>query len=139
MPKVEEITYLVPEVNVTVTQAWINHIRYCQDNLPYGDIYLEINNGQPGKKIKEIPSIRFDKQHSVIKGEMGYIIQSLDMRIPKSWIDMILWVQEHFASGKIGYRLVSAQPTELLMAKQNVNFSRPETIPCGLPLNFSRS
>ncbi len=138
MPKTEEITYLVPEVDITVSQAWVNLIQYSQENLPYGDLYIEINNGQPGKRIKEIPSIRFDKQ-PVIKEGVNYIIQSLDIRIPKSWIDMIQWVQNYFISGRLGFRLVSAQPTELLSAKSNMNFSKPETIPSGMPLDFNRT
>lgn len=138
MPKTEEITYLVPEVDATVSQAWVNLIQYCQENLPYGDLYIEINNGQPGKKVKEIPSIRFDHQ-PVVKEGITYIIQSLDMRVPKSWIDMILWVQVFFISGRLGFRIISAQPTELLLAKSNVNFSKPETIPSGMPLNFNRA
>ena len=138
MPKTEEITYLVPEIDVTVSQAWVGLIQYSQESLPYGDLYIEINNGQPGKKLKEIPSIRFDKQ-PVVKEGINYVIQSLDMRIPKAWIDMILWIQTHFISGRIGFRLVSAQPTELLSVKQSVNFSKPETIPNGMPLDFSRA
>ena len=138
MSKTEEITYLVPEIDVTVSQAWVNLIQHSQENLPYGDLYIEINNGQPGRKLKEIPSIRFDKQ-PIIKNGVNYVIQSLDMRIPKSWVDMIQWVQSYFISGRMGFRLVSAQPTELLSVKQSVNFSKPETIPAGIPLDFTRA
>ena len=138
MSRTEEITYLVPEINVTISQAWIALIQYCQEILPYGDLYIDINNGQPGKKWKEIPSIRFDKP-PVIKEGINYIIQSLDMRIPKSWIDMIQWIQTYFNSGRFGFRLAYAQPTELLLAKQQVNFGKPETIPTGIPLSFTKT
>jgi hypothetical protein len=134
----EEISYLVPEINVTITQAWVALISYCQDSFPYGDLFLEISNGQPGKKTKEVPSIRFDKPTSHPKDGLTYLIPSLEMRIPKSWIDMIQWCQQNLTSGKIGFRVVNAQPTELLQVSQLVNFSKPETIPCGIPLNFSR-
>ena len=140
MPKTEEKIYLVPEINVNVSEAWVNLIRYCQENMSYGDLYVEINNGQPGKKIKEIPSIRFDKQPLVKEG-ICYIIQSLDnMRIPQSWINLIRWCQDSFTSGRIGFRIVGGQATELLSVKAGtVDFSKPETIPFGIPLNFDRT
>ena len=134
----EEKWYVVPEIEVRVHQSWITLIKYCQETLPYGDLYIEINNGQAGKRIKEIPSIRFDK-HPTSREGVNYIIQSLDVRISKSWIDMIQWIQTYFISGKFGFRIISAQPTELLMTKQKVDFSKPETIPTGMPLDFSRA
>lgn len=139
MAKIEEKLYLVPEIDVKISRSWINLVQYCQGSFPYGDLYVEIDNGQPGKRLKEVPSIRFDIQPKVKEG-LCYIIQSLDVRIQQSWINMIQWCQITFVSGKIGIRIISAQPTELLSAKQNpVNFSKLETIPTGgMPLNFER-
>jgi len=139
MPKIEETTYLVPEINVTITQSWVALITYCQDNLPFGDLCVEISNGQPGKRVKETPSIRFDKSPRQPKNGTTYIIQSLDIRIPKPWIDMVQWCQQYLISGRMTFRLVDSQPTELLSVKQTVNFSRPETIPAGIPLDFDRT
>ena len=138
MPKTEEITYLVPEINVTVSQAWVTLISYCQENLPYGDLYHEINNGQPGRRLREIPNIRFDKQPVPAKEGQAYIIQSLGLRIQQSWINLIQWCQNYFISGRIGYRLIGGQPTELLAVKPRVDFSRPETIPNSMILEFSK-
>ena len=134
----KEETYLVPEIDLTITKAWINLIAYCQENLPYGDLFVEINSGQPGKRVKEVPSVRFDKPVSQPKEGQVYLIQSLSMQIPKPWIDLIQWCQEYFASGTMGFRIVSASPTELLQAKQKVNFSKPETIPSGIPLEIDK-
>ena len=133
----EEISYLVPEVELTVSQAWITLIAHCQENIPYGDMYIEINNYQPSKRIKEVPSIRFDVQPRSKDG-LTYVIESLDMRIPRAWIDLIQWCSSYFNSGRLGFRLAAAQPTELLQAKHNVNFSKPETVPVGSVLDFSR-
>jgi len=135
----EEVTYLVPEIDLTVTQAWITLISYCQENLPYGDLFIEVNNGQPGKRVKEVPSVRFDKPAPTQKEGQVYLIQSLDIRIPKPWIDLIQWCQEYFVSGKLGFRIAYASPTELLQAKHNMNFSKPETIPRGIPLDFDKT
>lgn len=138
--KTEEETYLVPEINLTITQAWVALIAYCQDIMPYGDLFIEVNNAQPGKKVKEVPSVRFDKPTpSLSKRERTYLIQSLSMRIPEPWIDLIRWCQEYFVSGKLGFRLINAIPTDLLQAKQNMNFSKPETIPSGIPLDFAKA
>lgn len=141
MPKTAEETYLVPELELTITQAWITLIAYCQENLPYGDLFVEINNGQPGKKVKEVPNIRFDKptpSPAPSKEGQTYLIQSLGMRIPEPWIALIQWCQSYFVSGRIGFRVVNAYPTELLQTKPKVDFSKPETIPSGIPLEFDK-
>lgn len=135
----EELWYVVPELEVKIHQSWINLIQYCQDNLPFGDLRVEISNGQPGKRLKETPSIRFDKQSVQVKGGVSYLIQSLDFRVHEYWVNCIQWCQNYVVSGIIEFRLVGSLPTELLGVKQNVNFSKPETIPDGLPLSFSKT
>ena len=140
MPKTEERWYIVPEIEVRVHESWINLIKYCQENIPYGDLKIEVNNGQPSRRLKETPSIRFDKQPSTpVKNGVYYLIQSLDMRIHEHWINLINWVQRYFQSGMLEFRLVGGQPTELLSGKQRVDFSKPETIPSGMPLEFVKN
>ena len=135
--KNEETTYLVPELEVRISQSWVNLIKYCQESLPYGSMKIEVNNGQPGKKVKEKPSIRFDKSPPSNKAFGNvYLVQSLDIRIPEPWINLIQWCQNYFNSGTLEFELVAAQPTELRGVSQKVNFSRPETIPVGLPLEY---
>ena len=135
----EEHWYVVPELEVKIPQSWINLIQYCQDNLPFGDLRVEISNSQPGKRLKETPSIRFDKQSTQVKDGVYYLIQSLDIRVSEYWVNLIQWCQSYFVKGVIEFRLVSGQPTELLYVNQNMNFSKPETIPPGIPLSFSRT
>lgn len=132
----DEELYLVPELNVKISLAWIKLVEYCQENLRFGTLKIEINNGQPGKKLKEIPSIRFDKPSAPKKTGNVYLVKSLDIRIPESWINMVIWCQNVFNSGTIEFDLTAAQPTELISAVQKVNFSKPETIPAGMPLVF---
>jgi len=136
--KPEEETYLVPELELIISKAWVNLISYCQASFPFGDMFIEISNGQPGKKVKEVPSVRFDAA-TTPKPSQTYLLQSLNLRIAKAWIDMIQWCQEYFTCGSLGFRLVGASPTELLQAKQKVNFSKPETIPAGIPLEINKT
>jgi len=132
----EEKWYIVPELEIRVHEAWINLVQYCQDNLQYGDLKIEISNALPGKRLDEIPKIRFDKPSpSEVKGTW-YIISSLNVRVHESWVNLIQWCQNYFQSGSIKFRLVAGQPTELLGASQKVNFGKSETLPIGLPLRF---
>jgi hypothetical protein len=139
----DEVSYVVPGVDIEVSQAWVNLIDYSQKSFQFGDLFMEINNSQPGKRIREVPSIRFDKQGTGVNNTVKdtqkiYLIQSVNIRIPQSWISLIQWVQLYFISGKIGFRIVDSQPTELLQAEQKVNFSKSETIPGSVPLNFTK-
>ena len=138
MAKPEEKWYLVPEIEVRVHESWINLVKYCQGNLWHGDLKIEIDNGQPGKRLEEIPSIRFDKQLSFIKEGKWYVIPSLDVRVHEYWINLVQWCQTYFISGVIKFRLTCGQPAELLSAKQRVSFSKLETIPSGMPLDFRK-
>ena len=133
----EELWYVVPELEVRVHQSWVALVKYCQDSLPHGTLRVKIANAQPAKRLKETPSIRFDKQPQPIKG-IQYVIPSLDIRIHEYWINLIQWCQNYFVSGEIEFKLVSGQPTELIGAHQNVRFDKPETIPTGIPLDFSK-
>ena len=136
----EEIWYVVPEIEVRVHESWINLIRYCQESLPYGFLRLEVINAQPTKKLKEIPSIRFDKP-SLARGDNGktYLISSLNMHIDESWINLVQWCQNYFTKGKIGFKVHGGCPTDLVEAQQDIRFDKPDTIPPGLPLCFTKT
>ena len=135
--KPEDETFLVPDLEVKISKAWVNLVTYCQGRLPYGELHVEIANSQPGKIVKEVPSVRFDSATVPREGQV-YLLESLGVRIPKPWIDMIQWIQEYFTCGTLGFKLISASPTELIQAKQKVNFSKPDTIPAGMPLEISK-
>ena len=129
--------YIVPELEVRIHQSWVDMINYCKDNLPYGDIKIQIANAMPTKRLKETPKIRFDKQSSVkIKTGQWYLIPSTGEHIHEYWINLIQWCQNYFVKGVIEFRLIGGQPTELLAAKQDIRFDKPETIPAGEPLVF---
>ncbi len=64
----EDKVYLIPELDVRVTEAWVNFINWCQQTAPYADIAIRIVNGQPTKLISCTPDIRFDKQASIPQG-----------------------------------------------------------------------
>lgn len=135
----EEQWYIVPELEVRVHQSWVELIKYCKDTLPYGDIRLQISNALPTKRLKETPSIRFDKP-VVSKNHNGkiYVIPSTGDRIHEYWINLIQWCQNYFNKGIIELRIVSSMPTDLISAKQDVRFDKPETIPVGEPMNFGK-
>lgn len=133
----KENWYVVPDIELRVHESWVNLIVYTAMNLPFGDLEIEINNGQPTKRLKEKPNIRFDKQVSrSAKNGTWYYIESLDVHIHEYWINLIRWCQDYFTSGKLEIRLVVGCPTELISASQKVYFNRPETIPLGVPLEF---
>ena len=65
MPKNEEKWYLVPDVEIRIHESWINLVRYCQDQIPFGDIKIRIVNGQPTELLEAKAKVRFDKQPSI--------------------------------------------------------------------------
>ena len=134
----EEIWYIVPEIEVRVHESWIKLMQYCQENLPYGEIKIQVSNAQPTRKLKETPNIRFDKQVVPRVDGTWYLIPSLDCKVHEYWVNLIQWCQNYFVKGEIEFKLVNAQPTELINAKQDVRFDRPDTIPTGTPLSFAR-
>ena len=66
--KEEEKVYLIPELDVRITEPWVNLINWCQTNAPYADIEVRLVNGQPTELIQCKPKIRFDKQKSLPNG-----------------------------------------------------------------------
>lgn len=65
MTKDKEEIYLIPELNIRVSMAWLNLITYCQGSFPYGDITVRIVNCQPSHLVSQKPVIRFDKQNTI--------------------------------------------------------------------------
>lgn len=137
MAKKEEIWYVVPEIEVRVHESWIKLIQYCQENLPYGTIRIQISNAMPTKRIKETPNIRFDKQKSRSEGK-SYLISSIDVHVHEYWINLIQWCQNYFAKGEIEFKLISACPADLISVKQEIRFDKSDTIPDGIPLEFTK-
>jgi len=137
-PSKEDIWYLVPDIEIRVHESWINLVQYCQANLEFGTLIVKIANALPTRRLKEVPSIRVDKPSKLTKDDISYWIPSVDVRVHYSWINLIQWCQNYYVSGDLGFMLVSAHPTEIVKTDQRVDFSKPETIPSGIPLNFDK-
>lgn len=140
MTKRDEIWYVVPEIEVRVHESWVRLIQRCQETIPYGEMQVGIANALPTKVLKETPNIRFDKPPSS-RGDNGkvYLISSLNIYITEGWINIIQWCQNYFMMGKMTFNLHGASPTDLISAVQEVRFDKPETIPPGMPLNFTKA
>ena len=54
-----------PQVEVRVSQAWIRMIRWCQVNLPNGELKIRIVNAQPTDLLEHKRRIRFDKEETI--------------------------------------------------------------------------
>ena len=65
MPKTEEKWYLVPDIEIRIHESWINLVRYCQEQIPFGDIKIRIVNGQPTQLLEQKPTVRFDKRPTI--------------------------------------------------------------------------
>jgi len=131
--------YVVPELEVRIHSSWIELIRHCQIDMPYGDLKIKIANALPTKRVKETPKIRFD--NPMVRKTVGniYVIKSTGDRVQEYWVNMIQWCQNYFQLGDIEVRIVNACPTELLSAKQEARFDKPDTLPLGEPLKFDKS
>jgi len=57
----------VPELEVRVSPSWIRFIRWCQVNVPYGQVCVKINNAEPGDLVPEHTKkrVRFDKEDTI--------------------------------------------------------------------------
>ena len=65
MKKDDEKMYLIPELNVKISEPWVNLISWCQTTCPHGTIELKIVNGLPTDLISWKPKIMFDKPSSI--------------------------------------------------------------------------
>jgi len=63
MPKEE----LLPELEIRISPAWIRLIRFCQMNIPHGQVCIKISNAEPTDLVPEHTKrrIRFDKEESI--------------------------------------------------------------------------
>lgn len=59
--KKEEI-YIIPELDIRVSRAWLNFITYCQGSFPHGEISVRIVNGQPTELLDKKERTRFDRE-----------------------------------------------------------------------------
>ena len=57
--------YLIPEIEIRVTPAWIRLIRYCQTEFPHGDIKIRIVSAQPTELLEEKKKVRFDREATI--------------------------------------------------------------------------
>ena len=57
----------IPELEVRVSPSWVRFIRWCQVNVPYGQVCIKINNAEPGDLVPEHTKkrVRFDKEESI--------------------------------------------------------------------------
>ena len=64
-PNTEEIEPTGLEIRVS--QAWVRVIRFCQTEIPHGQLCIKIANGQPTDLVEEHTKrrIRFDKEETV--------------------------------------------------------------------------
>jgi hypothetical protein len=58
----EEKFYIVPELNIRVSESWVNLVFWCQNEMPNGEIKVKIVNGQPTELLEKKERVRFDKQ-----------------------------------------------------------------------------
>lgn len=54
-------------LEIRVSQAWVRVIRFCQTEIPHGQLCIKIANGQPTDLVEEYTKrrIRFDKEETV--------------------------------------------------------------------------
>lgn len=56
-------SYLIPELDLRVSVAWLRLISWCQRNVPHGQICYKIEKGEPTELVSEYTKrkVRFDK------------------------------------------------------------------------------
>jgi len=54
--------YVIPELEIRVTPAWVRLVRFCQTEFPNGDLKIRIVNCQPTELLERREKIRFDKE-----------------------------------------------------------------------------
>jgi len=61
----EDRVWVVPELEVRVSESWIRFVRWCQTEMPYGRVTVQIVNAQPTRMVDHKPDVRFDKEQPV--------------------------------------------------------------------------
>ena len=63
MPKEKE--YIVPGLEIRISESWVRFVRFCQTRVPNGDIKIKVVNAQPTKLLEVKPDVRFDKEETI--------------------------------------------------------------------------
>ena len=53
------------QIEIRVSESWIRLIRFCQVELPHGDLKVRIVNGQPTELLEAKRKVRFDKEETI--------------------------------------------------------------------------
>jgi len=51
---------LVPEIDVRISESWINFIQWCKCNIPHGQVCVELNGGEPGNLIHDHTKVKIN-------------------------------------------------------------------------------
>ena len=56
-------TYLIPELDLRVSVAWLRLISWCQRNVPHGQVCYRMEKGEPTELVPQYTrrKVRFDK------------------------------------------------------------------------------
>ena len=67
LQKQDDRMWLVPELEIRISESWIRLIRYCQTSLPNGQLCFKVGNAEPGRLVWEHTKkdIRFDKNQDL--------------------------------------------------------------------------
>ena len=52
-------------IEVRVSQSWVRLVRFCQTELPHGDLKIRIVNAQPTELLEAKRKVRFDKEETI--------------------------------------------------------------------------
>lgn len=52
----------------SINDSWIRLIKFCQEQLPYGELTIKVVAGSPTVLVSAKPSIRFDKDTPTLFG-----------------------------------------------------------------------
>ena len=49
-------------VEMKVSKAWAKFMSFCQTEVPYGNVKIKLENGQPTDLLEAKRKVRFDKE-----------------------------------------------------------------------------
>ena len=67
-PKTKTVdSYLIPELEIRISRAWLRHIKWVQENVPQGQVCYKTDQGEPTELVPEHTKrrIRFDKEGGI--------------------------------------------------------------------------
>ena len=53
--------------DITMTEAWLNFMRFCYEEFPHGEITIKIVNSQPMDVLSYKAKINFGKKQTIPK------------------------------------------------------------------------